>query len=334
MERTKAYMYLRLLRDDGDEGESNSITIQRELIKSYADKAGFKRDTKRKRKSMIDWKRIPKIDAHIHVMPEEVIESNKVQGGKFIEYGAVEDYIPIMETYYIQKAFIMPFNDPYMLSQDYTLESVHKNLHELIAPYKGQLYAFADVDVWRTIEDTIKELDCILEMDGFIGIKLHANNAGYPIDGSYYEKIFQYAEDKGVLLEIHSYPRKSMNDDVCAPARIHRMMKKYPKVRVSIAHLGGFQIEEFVGTRAYFNLSAALTDLVDVYGIQKTNRILRDLGVDQLVFASDYPDNRKLEPRKIYDTYFDILGQMDFTQEESEKICMHNALRMLESMEK
>lgn len=42
MERTKAYMYLRLSRDDGDEGESNSITNQRELIKSYADKAGFK----------------------------------------------------------------------------------------------------------------------------------------------------------------------------------------------------------------------------------------------------------------------------------------------------
>ena len=42
MDKIKAYMYLRLSRDDGDEGESNSITNQRELIKSYADKAGFK----------------------------------------------------------------------------------------------------------------------------------------------------------------------------------------------------------------------------------------------------------------------------------------------------
>ena len=42
MDKTKAYMYLRLSRDDGDEGESNSITNQRELIKNYADKAGFK----------------------------------------------------------------------------------------------------------------------------------------------------------------------------------------------------------------------------------------------------------------------------------------------------
>ena len=41
MKKTDAYMYLRLSRDDGDEGESNSIGNQRELIKSYADKAGF-----------------------------------------------------------------------------------------------------------------------------------------------------------------------------------------------------------------------------------------------------------------------------------------------------
>ena len=42
MKKIEAYMYLRLSRDDGDEGESNSIGNQRELIKGYADKAGFK----------------------------------------------------------------------------------------------------------------------------------------------------------------------------------------------------------------------------------------------------------------------------------------------------
>ena len=42
MKKIEAYMYLRLSRDDGDEGESNSIGNQRDLIKCYADKAGFK----------------------------------------------------------------------------------------------------------------------------------------------------------------------------------------------------------------------------------------------------------------------------------------------------
>ena len=38
MKELKASMYLRLSRDDGDEGESNSISNQRELIKDYASK--------------------------------------------------------------------------------------------------------------------------------------------------------------------------------------------------------------------------------------------------------------------------------------------------------
>ena len=30
-----------------------------------------------------------------------------------------------------------------------------------------------------------------------------------------------------------------------------------------------------------------------------------------------------------YDRYFEILGEMDFTQEEAEKICRENALKMI-----
>ena len=41
MKKIRAYMYLRLSRDDGDEGESNSIGNQRELIKAYAEKCDF-----------------------------------------------------------------------------------------------------------------------------------------------------------------------------------------------------------------------------------------------------------------------------------------------------
>ena len=79
-------------------------------------------------------------------------------------------------------------------------------------------------------------------------------------------------------------------DDVCSPARIRNVVGKYSNLRLSIAHLGGFQYEELYGLNAYFNLSAVLPDLVD--------------------------------------TYCDILGQMDFTQEEAENICKYNALRM------
>ena len=92
--------------------------------------------------------------------------------------------------------------------------------------------------------------------------------------------------------------------------------------------MGGFQYEELYGLNAYFNLSAVLPDLADRMGIKNTNKMLRSLGVENLVFATDYPDSRSIQATEIYDTYCDILEQMDFTQEEAENICKYNALRM------
>lgn len=195
---------------------------------------------------MIDWTNIKKIDAHIHLMPPDVIEANKEYGGNFIDFGDVEDYLKIMDKYNIESAFIMPFNDPYMLSMDFNVCTVHNNLL-----------------------------------------------------------------------------------DMCSPTRIKNIIKKYPKLSMSIAHIGGFQYEELTDLGLFFNISAILPDLVDKYGIAGTNKILRRLDVEKLVFATDYPDNRKLEPIEIYDKYFEILSQMDFSEEEAEKICRLNALKMI-----
>lgn len=81
---------------------------------------------------MVDWKKIPKIDCtHTYLMPEDVIKANR--GYKFADYGSVSDYSKIMERYYIEMAFVMPFNDPYMLSMDFKVGTVHSNLLDIAA---------------------------------------------------------------------------------------------------------------------------------------------------------------------------------------------------------
>ncbi len=280
---------------------------------------------------MVHWKEIPKIDAHIHLMPEDVIKENNGYGSPFVDYGSVKDYRKLMEQYRIETAFVMPFNDPYMLSMDFHVETVHSNMLDIAAGIPGKLRCFADVDIRKKIDETLEEFNKVLDMDEFIGIKLHPTNTGYPVDAYYYEKIFEYASDKKMLLEIHSYPREHLSDDVCSPGRIKKMFRKYPKTKLSIAHLGGFQFEEFYGMNAYFNLSAILPDYVHRFGINKTNEILRSIGVERLVFATDYPDSRCLKPTEIYDKYFEILDEMDFSREEAENICKNNALKMLEN---
>ena len=281
---------------------------------------------------MVDWKQIPKIDAHIHLMPDDVIKANSDYDDTFVDNGSVIDYLKIMDANNIECAFIMPFNDPYMLSMDFTVETVHSNLQKMAISSSSKLKCFADIDIRKDISQTLSELDRVLIQKEFIGIKLHPTNTGYPIDGEYYSQIFKYANDNGILIEVHSYPREHLSDDVCSPSRIKNVLNKYAKLKLSIAHLGGFQFEELCGINAYFNISAILPDIVNRFGIERANEILRSIGVDKLVFATDYPDSRCLQANEIYDKYFELLNKMDFSQEEVENICKNNALKMISDL--
>lgn len=278
---------------------------------------------------MVNWKEIPKIDAHIHLLPDDVIQANCGNGDVFVDFGAAKDYLALMEAYHIERAFVMPFNDPYMLSMDFSVETVNDNLLQIVQDSSGKLLCFADVDIRNNIDKTIEELNRVLKKNGCAGIKLHPANAGYPIDGAYYDQIFRYANEHGILVEIHSYPRAHLADDGCSPSRIKYVLAKYPDLKVSVAHLGGFQYEELYGMDAYVNLSSILPDLVRKLDLAEANKVLRSIGLDRLVFATDYPDSRSLQPTEIYETYCELLGHMDFTQEEAERICKYNALRMI-----
>lgn len=276
---------------------------------------------------MVDWSTIPKIDAHIHLMPPDVIEANQGCGDKFADFGSVSDYRRLMERYHIKAAVIMPFNDPYMLSMDFNISSVHDNLLSMCTG--GRLFCFADIDVRNSAAETLRELERVMQERALLGVKIHPSNIGYPVDGAYFRPIFAWAAANGVPVEIHSYPRSSIPDDVCSPLRLRRVLHEHPGLCMSIAHLGGFQHEELCGLDAYFNFSAVLPDLVERCGTEQANRILRAFGTDRLIFATDYPDSRCLRPAQIYDRYFELLGSMDFTQAEAERICRENIKNML-----
>lgn len=51
---------------------------------------------------MVDWRKIPKIDAHIHLTPKDVIDANIDYDGRFIVNGSIDDYEKIMKTYNIE----------------------------------------------------------------------------------------------------------------------------------------------------------------------------------------------------------------------------------------
>ena len=55
---------------------------------------------------------------------------------------------------------------------------------------------------------------------------------------------------------------------------------------------------------------------------RETNRILRAFGPERLLFGTDFPQGE-------YSVYFDLLDQMDFSEEEIERIAWKNMERLL-----
>ena len=270
---------------------------------------------------MVDWRTIRKIDAHIHILPDAVHEANPDSEDIWV-YADLHKYREMMDTLGVEKSVIMPLNDPWLMSMEFTIDAVHKNLYDMKQLYPGKFYAFADIDTRNTSAESVGAIRKAIEEYGLNGIKIHPNNTGIDLDSDYNQPIFAYAQERRIPVAIHSYPNTP--DDRSAVHRIVKMLDNYPELTVIVSHMGAHQWEQLLPTRAYVDFSAILPDYVRTYGIEKTNQILRSFGADRLIFGTDYPDSRSLHPDEIYRSYFDILNQMDFREEEAEKIAYKN----------
>jgi predicted TIM-barrel fold metal-dependent hydrolase len=275
---------------------------------------------------MVNWRTLKKIDAHIHILPDAVHEANPDSEDVWA-YADLHKYCAMMDRLGIEKAVVMPLNDPWLMSMEFTIDAVHKNLFEMKQRYPGKFYAFADIDTRNTPAESVNAIRKAIQEYGLDGIKIHPNNAGVDLDSEYNQPIFAFAQEYRIPVAIHSYP--NLESDRSAAYRIINVLKKYPELTVIVSHVSAYQWEQLFSTRAYVDISAILPDYVRTYGIDKTNEILRMFGVERLIFATDYPDNRFLEPDEIYGSYFDILNQMDFTSEEAEMISYGNIGKIL-----
>jgi len=275
---------------------------------------------------MVDWQKLKKIDAHIHILPDAVHEANPDSEDAWL-HADLHQYREMMDSLNIEKAVLMPLNDPWLMSMEFTISAVHQNLFDMKKRYPGKFYAFADVDTRNTPAESVEAIRKAIDEYGLDGIKLHANNTGVAVDSEYNQAIFAFAQERGIPVAIHSYP--NTEDDLSAAERIVRVTEQYPNLTIIVSHMGAYQWEKLLPTRAYVDISAILPDYVRTYGVEKTNEILRRFGADRLIFATDYPDNRFLQPDEIYNSYFDILNQMDFTEDEAKKIAYENIVKVL-----
>ena len=160
-----------------------------------------------------NWQTLKKIDAHIHILPDAVHAANP-DADDVLMYADLRQYVQIMRENHIEQAVIMPFNDPFLMSMEFTAGAVHRNLAEMKRRYPGRFYAFADIDVRNSRAETVDALRRAIDDHALDGIKLHPNKSGLALDSDYTCAIFAFAQERRIPVAVHSYP--NAEDDLSA----------------------------------------------------------------------------------------------------------------------
>lgn len=273
---------------------------------------------------MVNWKTIPKIDSHVHILPEDKRKEFIKYQGENCTWSKAElnCYINYMEEYNIKKAILQPTNDPYMY---YSSRKSNEFLAEIVKEYPEKFIAFADINFNGSyiLDEAPKELEYAIKKLGLHGLKIHPNNLNIDADDLRLVPLLRKAAELRVPVMYHGNPCMTGFHDNSAPDKINKMIKVFPDITFITAHMGGVKYLDAWSGCTWVDISFVLTELVELYGIVQTNRILRMFGASRLIFGTDYPERK-------YDEYFSILNKMDFTEEEIRKIAYENIESILE----
>lgn len=279
------------------------------------------------------WHEVPKIDFHAHVVLHAREDTD-------LKLNTLEMMLEAMDANNVERAVVLPINYPeyFPLTGDERKDWLKANNDRqatLMRESDGRLIAFADCGFSGPYEipaRAVSELTRAAQKLGLCGLKIHPTNLKVPADDPRFFPVVKKAVELGLPIVIHSYP--SAFDpmfDSSAPARIFRLIwavgldPEDPPPFV-IAHMGGVHFLEvgIVGgyTGVYVDISATLFDICDLYGVEFAERLLRKIGLERVLFGTDYPIF-------LYERYFEILDQMRFTDEEIEQIAYKNAAKIL-----
>lgn len=163
---------------------------------------------------------------------------------------------------------------------------------------------------------------------GITGIKIHPDYVGIHIDDPDFEPVFALCEARGVFVITHAGLDPISPDHIyCTPERVRRVMDKFPRLKLIVAHMGGYHCEEeflslLCGQSVYIDTSL-LSHRPERNG--ELRRILLEHDSSRILFATDTPwADAKRE--------IDAIHAMDLPQALVDNILLNNAISLLRSV--
>lgn len=226
-----------------------------------------------------------------------------------VRHGASQtgaDLVAKMDQAGVDMAVMFPF-----VEGNFTNDAV-KVAHD---EFPDRLIPYCAVNPWQA--DAAAEVRRCVRDWKFKGLKLHPTLNGYHLaDHGLVDPLFEEAESLGIPIIVHG-----ASDLYNAPPEFAEMARRFPKVKLLMAHMGFFwAVDQAIGyARELPNLYLE-TSRAPIYEITVA---VRELGPDRVIWGTDSPfvdyewEFRKMErcspDRAVYErvvggTMADILG--------------------------
>lgn len=155
---------------------------------------------------------------------------------------------------------------------------------------------------------------------GLCGIKLHPDFQHVPADDPAMDAVLDLAVQYHLPVLIHS---GDVLTPYSSPARIARILKRFPQLTLIVPHLGGYsewdESERYIiGKNCYIDTSSALWALPP----EKSLDLIRRHGVERVLFGTDYPLSTQAEELERF-------HRLGLTDEEEQRILFENAKQLL-----
>ena len=234
-------------------------------------------------------RRMETIDVHTHTFPAKIAGKalGKLQGLCGITPctdGTTEDFLSKMEEFHLDRAVVL--NIATAPAQQHTINNCAAGTNRL---YGDRLISFGSVHPLG--EDPVGELERMVSL-GIRGVKLHPDYQGFMVDDPVMDSIYEACSALELPIVFHT------GWDCCSPELIHapphrtaNVLRRFPRLKVVAAHMGGLrqweEVEEFlVGKEIWLDTAICATYMKDRALME---RLVRRHGAGRILLGSDCP---------------------------------------------
>jgi len=238
------------------------------------------------------------IDLHVHIFPEKVSEKARKNleqrhGMRFISDPDLDSLKRYMDLNDIATAVIQP-----VAISTIQAKSINDWLLGLVSKDESIKAFGACYPDGKDMGESLKKF----KQCGINGIKLHPDYQHfYPDDNTLFD-LYEHIIMNDMWVLFHAgLGSGNSNRIYSSTVRFLNLRKKYPELKIILAHLGGYRNwsaskKELIGKDFYMDLSYTFGILED----HKIKEMIRLHGPNKIVFGSDFPLYRSRDNLKMF----------------------------------